>query len=72
MVSQKVQHIRFIMFCALILASFRLDNSMIKSHAVESDLDVSGPGKVDATIQGKHGEIPLRNVRHACTINMQD
>ena len=50
MVSQKVQRIHFIMFCALILASFRLDNGMIESHAVESNLDVSGLGKVVAAI----------------------
>jgi hypothetical protein len=60
------------MFSALITASSRLDNSMIEFHAIESDLDVSGLGKVVAAIQGKHGKIPLRDVRHACTINMQD
>jgi hypothetical protein len=53
MVLQKVQRLCFIRFCALILASFRLGNNMIKAHAVEFDLDVNGPSKVVAAIHGK-------------------
>jgi len=61
-----------VLLCALILASFRLDNGMIEAHAIESDLDVGRPSEVVVAIHGEHLEIPLCDVRHACTINAQD
>ena len=55
----------------LFLASFRLSNNVIEAHAVEFDLDVDGPCKVVAAVHGKLIKL-LRNVRHVCTINVQD
>jgi hypothetical protein len=62
MVLQEVQHLCFIRFCALIVASFRLSNNMIEAHAVEFDLDVNGPSKVVAAIHGKLIKFLFRNV----------
>jgi len=67
-----MQRLYLVLLCALIIASFRLDNGMIEAHAIDSDLDVGRPSEVVAAIHGEHLEIPLCDVRHACTINAQD
>ena len=72
MVSQKVQRLCFIRFCAFILASFRLDNGMIEAHTFKFDFDVNGSSEVVAAVHGKRIELPLCDVRHACTVNAQD
>jgi hypothetical protein len=61
MVSQKMQRSCFIRLCALILASFRLDNGMI-AHAIGFDLDISSPSEVVPAAHSKHFELPLCDV----------
>ena len=72
MVSQKVQRLCCIRFCAFILASLRLDDGMIEAHAVEFDLDVGSPSEVVAAVHSKRIELPLCDIRHACTVNAQN
>jgi hypothetical protein len=52
MVSQEMQRFGFIRLCVLILASFMLDNGVIKAHTVEFDLDISSPSEVVAAVVG--------------------
>ena len=71
MVSQQLQHFCFIRFYAVILASFRLDDGMIETYGVESDLNVSCSSEIVATVHGEHIELTLCDVRHPCIINVQ-
>jgi hypothetical protein len=47
-----MQRFCFIRLCALILASFRLDNGMIEAYTVEFDLDIGSPSEVVRTMCG--------------------
>jgi hypothetical protein len=44
---------------------------MIEAHAIEFDLNVGSLSEVVAAVDGKHFELPLCDVRHTCTINVQ-
>jgi len=52
MVLQKVQCLCFIKYCALIIASFRMNNGMIEAPTVEFNLNVNRPNEVIAAIHG--------------------